>query len=104
MARIIVISRGRRGASIVRRRRGICVRARCSVSLVSGSGPGWRDGSQVGWIGVFKSRVGASAVSLLIITLDRTSLFHPKGNDRLTGSGMPDARGGGAPSMGGRPF
>jgi hypothetical protein len=74
MAGIIVISRGRRGASIERRRRGICVRARSGVSLVSGSGPGGRDRSQIGRIRVLKSRIGASSVSLDIITLDQTSL------------------------------
>jgi hypothetical protein len=79
MARIIVVSRRRRGASVVRRRRGICVRARGGVSLVSGSGAGGCDGGQIGWIGVVKPRGGAAAVSLDIKTLDRTSLFHRRG-------------------------
>lgn len=93
---IVTISRWRRGASIVDRR-GICVRAGGGMSLVSGSRPSGGHGSQIGWIRVLKSRIGASTMSLRQISSGLFSLFW--GNGGLTGSGMVDARGG-APSMG----
>lgn len=62
MARIIVVGRGRRGASVVRRWR-VGVRAWRGVRLVSGGGPSGRHGSKVGGIGILKARVRAAAVS-----------------------------------------
>lgn len=78
MACIIVVGRGRRGASVVRRRGRVGVRAWRSVRLVSGGGPSGRHGSEIGGIGIFKARVGTPAVSLGIKTLDRASLLRSK--------------------------
>lgn len=64
MACIIIVGRGRRGASVVRRWGRVGVGAWRGVRLVSGSGASGGHGSEIGGIGVLKARVGAAAVSL----------------------------------------
>jgi hypothetical protein len=102
VARIVAVARLRRGTPIVRCR---IVGARSGVTLVSRS-RGGRNGRKVGRVRVVESRSRASAALSLHnqnITLDPRLWVGARMNC-LTGSGMEDARGCGAPSMGGRPY
>jgi hypothetical protein len=103
VARIVTVARLRRGTSIVRCR---VVGARSGVTLVSRSGGG-RNGGKIGRVRIVESRSRASTAGLSLhnqnITLDPRLWVGARMNC-LTGSGMEDARGCGAPSMGGRPY
>lgn len=103
VARIVTVPRLRRCTSIVWCR---VVGARSGVTLVSRRG-GRRNGRKIGRVRIVESRSRASSTRLSLhnqnITLDPRLCVGARMNC-LTGSGMEDARGCGAPSMGGRPY